>query len=1151
MRRPRIPHRIWILIGFFLMVLIFAGMVSAQTCEPWIAKTVSVQGSVQRLRAGETQWRPVALNDLLCPGDMIRVLKQSRADIILSNNAILRLDQNTTVTFSEPEEESTFPIKLLNGAGYFFSRIRRSLKLFTPFVNALVEGTEFFARVEGDRAILSIFEGRVALTNQEGAITLTRGQSAVAEANRAPVLFTVVRPRDAVQWTLYYPPILYHRPDEFQAMPGEWPKLVQRSIGFYMEGDLTKALTSLEEAAEEIRDPRFYTYRAFLLLSVGRVDQAREGIEKALQLMPGNTGAMALQAVIAVTQNEREKALILAKKAVETDTHSATARIALSYAQQANFDLQGALASLKEAVKLEPENALVWARLSELWLSFGELKEALKSANRAVSINPNLAKTQTVLGFAYLMQIETKRSKDAFLKAIELDQADPLPRLGLGLAKIRDGDLGDGRGEIEIAASLDPDNSLIRSYLGKAYYEEKRDNLTSSQFDLAKELDPSDPTPFFYDAIQKQSVNRPVEALHDLQKSIELNDNRAVYRSRLLLDSDLAARSASIARIYTDLGFQQRAQVEGWSSLNTDPTNYSAHRFLADSYSARPRHEIARVSELLQSQLLQPSNINPIQPLLAESNLFLMSAGGPGTPSFNEFNPLFNGNRIAFQGSLLGGENSTYGGEGILAGIYKKASFSIGYTGFNTDGWKQNAEQKDNIANAFLQLELSPQTSIQAEYRYRYSLKEDVKLNFFNDNDLPFFREDSRVHSIRVGGRHAFSPNSVFIANIQYSNSEYGQFNRYLFDPTDFGLTLPPVEDFSDSRGKDEGFSGELSYLYRSQYVDFVSGAGAFKINQDILITDSLYWPGETPPLLLGTFPFRLKLNVNHCNVYLYSYIKPLRNLTLTLGASGDFYKSDNQNVDEQDFNKNQFNPKFGITWSPFDGTTFRGAVFRTLKRTLITDQTLEPTQVAGFNQFYDDIDATEAWVYGAAVDQKLSQKIYAGVELFRREIEVPYYSISGETPVLREAAWDEYLGRAYLYWTPHKWLAFRAEYGYEKFKYADQVNLGAKEVETHSVPFGFNFFHPSGLFAKAQTTYYHQSGVFQRFAAGTFESAQDTFWLVDAAVGYRFPKRYGILSLGVTNLFDEKFEYFEVDFKNSRIKPGRQVFGRITLALP
>src|SRR5207253_6952326 len=136
--------------------------------------------------------------------------------------------------------------------------------------------------------------------------------------------------------------------------------------------------------------------------------------------------------------------------------------------------------------------------------------------------------------FAYLARIDTPAAKASFERAIELDEADPLPRLGLGLAKIRDGDLEAGRQEIEIATSLDPGTSLIRSYLGKAYYEEKRDKLAGIQFDLAKELDPNDPTAWFYDAIRKQTINKPVEALEDLEKSIALNDNRAVYRSRLL-----------------------------------------------------------------------------------------------------------------------------------------------------------------------------------------------------------------------------------------------------------------------------------------------------------------------------------------------------------------------------------------------------------------------------------------------------------------------------------------------------------------------------------------------------------------------------------------------------------------------------------------
>jgi hypothetical protein len=64
-----------------------------------------------------------------------------------------------------------------------------------------------------------------------------------------------------------------------------------------------------------------------------------------------------------------------------------------------------------------------------------------------------------------------------------------------------------GREDIDIAASLDPHNSLARSYLGKVYYEEKRDKQAGDQFAIAKELDPKDPTPWFYDAIRKQSIN--------------------------------------------------------------------------------------------------------------------------------------------------------------------------------------------------------------------------------------------------------------------------------------------------------------------------------------------------------------------------------------------------------------------------------------------------------------------------------------------------------------------------------------------------------------------------------------------------------------------------------------------------------------------
>jgi hypothetical protein len=41
----------------------------------------------------------------------------------------------------------------------------------------------------------------------------------------------------------------------------------------------------------------------------------------------------------------------------------------------------------------------------------------------------------------------------------------------------------------------------------------------------------------------------------------------------------------------------------------------------------------------------------------------------------------------------------------------------------------------------------------------------------------------------------------------------------------------------------------------------------------------------------------------------------------------------------------------------------------------------------------------------------------------------------------------------------------------------------------------------------------------------------RDAFVVVDAALGYRLPKRFGIMSLGVRNLVDEEFQFQDTVF--------------------
>ena len=853
---------------------------AAQTRAGTVARAVSVQGTVEARRVGESQWQPVKLNDTYAPGDTIRVQANSRAELAILDQSVLRLNAGTTLTVEAVKDERTGVVELLRGATHFLSRGPRSLDVRTPFTTAGVRGTEFLAVVGDDSTLLTVFEGEVLASNQAGSLALRGGQSAVAEQGKAPVLRTVARPRDAVHWTLYYPPVVYFGPDEFAA-ESDWRGAARASLEAYTTGDLQRAFGSIQGVPPDVGDARFFAHRASLLLAVGQVDAAGADIERALKLRANDPNALALQSIVATVQGEKDRALEIAQRAVQAAPDSGAARIALSYAQQAQFDLEGARASLEETVKREPQNALAWARLAELHASFGELGKALDAAQKAVALQPNLARTQTVLGYAYLMQVKTRQAREAFEKAIGLDQADPLPRLGLGLARIRDGGLHEGSRDIEAAAGLDPSNALVRSYLGKAYYEEKRGPLDEREYSVAKELDPNDPTPWFYDAITKQTTNRPVEALRSLQKAIELNDNRAVYRSRLLLDADEAARGASIARIYSDLGFQQRALVEGWKSVNTDPTNFAAHRFLADSYAALPRHEVARVSELLQSQLLQPLNSTPIQPRLAESNLFLISAGGPGALSFNEFNPLFNRDRVTFQLTGLVGEHDTYAGEGVVAGLYGRTALSVGYTHFETDGFRTNFDQTDDLVNVFIQHDVSYRTSVQGEFRYRKTENGDLQLNFFPEDILANFRQSAETYTGRAGLRHSFTPASILLASVMYQYRDDRAHDEN--EPA-----IPFVTSLDSAAEGQEGVGGELQHLFRSTYVNLVSGLGYFRIMGDQETVTELDLP-DGP----FTFADALSLDANHFNVYAYSYVNFPQTVTWTLGASFDMFDPD------------------------------------------------------------------------------------------------------------------------------------------------------------------------------------------------------------------------------------------------------------------
>jgi hypothetical protein len=167
-------------------------------------------------------------------------------------------------------------------------------------------------------------------------------------------------------------------------------------------------------------------------------------------------------------------------------------------------------------------------------------------------------------------------------------------------------------------------------------------------------------------------------------------------------------------------------------------------------------------------------------------------------------------------------------------------------------------------------------------------------------------------------------------------------------------------------------------------------------------------------------FPIEVaEIETSATYAYAYGNWQPLRSkFTLIGGLSVDDFELRNSNFPNR-IERLQLNPKLGIVWPISSSTTLRGALFTSVRRPFVASQTLEPTEVAGFNQFfsgleqfYGDQEGTVSRRAAAAVDQRVSPSLSAGVEGSVRLLDVPVLIYDGDR------RWRERGARAYIYKT-------------------------------------------------------------------------------------------------------------------------------------
>jgi len=1121
------------------------------------------------ISAASRQWQAAIVGQLLALHDRLRTGEDSRATLRLSDLSVLRVDELTNLEILPPRDARAKPtLDLHQGSTYFFSReAAREVNIRTPAANGAIRGTEFTVTVMSDgRTSVTMLDGELQLSNAQGTVLVRSGERGDVIPGQRPTKTAVIEAINTVQWCLYYPGVLDL--SEIK-LPASERETLAASLRAYNEGDLLVALEKFPRGYVPV-SPAANVYRATLLLSVGQVEKA----ELLLRSVPPGNGSDALRILIA--------AVTLKNRPGTSLPRSATDWLAESYYRQSVGDLKGALQAAEQATSSDPSFGFAWTRRAELEFSFGKIPQAKKLVEQGLHLSPRNPAAHALLGFLFSAQNDVRSAKGSFEQAMAIDGALGDAWLGRGLCFIRQGKGDLGRRDLQTAAALEPNRSIFHSYLGKAFSNVGSEGKANLELDRAKRLDPKDPTPWIYSAIEKKQENRLNEAVDDLEKSVELNDNRRVYRSEFLLDQDRAVRSANLAAIYQDDGMVDVSVREAALGVDYDYSNASSHLFLANSYNAlrdpnriNLRYETPWFNELLLANLLAPVGGGPLSQYVSEQ----------------EYSKLFEADRFGISST------STYLSSGAVRetasqfGIAGNFSYSLDTEFLYDNGLRPNNEITRSESYAQFKLQVTPQDSFFFQTKYQDVRTGDVLQYYDQGRFQPgfHFRDLQQPAILLLGYHHEWAPGLHTLLLVGRLEDETFDTNlNRLKNISDFEQALQSGKELPNislglivGRNPDGSlnfvtplpmdlhyhnafttYTGELNQIWEQPANTLVAGC-RFQSGEFHTSDQFNNFPSFIPPGVFAETATDQDFNndFGRATGYVYDVFRPLTRLSITAGLSYDSvtYPTNHRNppITASSSTRDQISPKAGLIWNPFGNLVVRAAYTRALGGVSFDESVqLEPTEVAGFNQVFRSI-ISESVVGAVAAPRYENGGILIEDKLDTRT----YLAISGT--LLKSGVntnigvFDARLNNAGLIVPPITSSATPERLQYEEENLALHVNqllgndwsLGASyllsfsNLETnfagldsaahqkatlHQGELFALYSHPSGLFFRAETYWARQSNTGYRPDIPGDELIQ-----LNLYAGYRFRRNYGDMTLGFLNITDDDYKLNPLNYYN------------------
>lgn len=1101
---------------------------------PSQGKIVALNGRVEHTVAQQEQWNAARMFQPVFVTERVRTMTASRAAILFIDETQVKLNAGAVLTVREVRRTggASTTLELSKGEGWFRTKNPRSgLTIETPAAAAAVRGTEINLRVAPDgQTILTVVEGAAAFSNAQGSIVVNAGEEGTARPGQAPTKRVILNPEDAVQWALYYPadvawhdlpagaraPALQAGFDRlragdaagalqiFDAAPGDPWSRIGASMAHLRTGNTELAASVLTAPGQTASADAAVERRAQLAvvsLAVGDLAAARREIDAALAENPAALRPLVLLSSIELRQNKPDRAQDAAGRALAAHPDSVGALLAASEAAQARFDLRTARRHLDRAITLDPSDVHALVNRARIRFGTDDTRGARADANRAAAVARDDAQVRSLLGFINLAAGNHAEARADFAAAAIADTELGEPHLGLGLLDFRNGRVDEGLLEMLTATLLEPKVALYQSYLGKAYYQARRFPEGLSALESAKRLDPRDPTPWLYSSLYLRDRNQQVDALKELRHAIALNDHRAVYRSRLLLDRDLATKNVSLAQIYRQLGFESWGAYEALNSLETDVTNSSAHLFLADTYGRLPDRTQALSSELLQYFLYAPVNRNSFNnfaeytALLEQPRRQLTVASETGTRDRVYGNIVHRGGneRFAHVGFLemaqQNGARPTRGDDrlqGFFQGKLALGRRSDLFMSFN--GVRRNNGADDSAVDI-----LGLATGRPVILRL-FTAPDPLLTNRFTDAEST------------LGLKHQWRPGSALTASVRYDRFELTDENPRSAESACLGFPLEGDTSSTRLRSPFRSLEVQMQQATRLGRHQLVVGQQIFRLDKKRLCDETITAAG------LGEVPLTSETSGDDSAevTYVRDEVQVTPWLHASIGVAYEQVSYHDLSI-EKTTDLNQWNPRIGASLRLTPTTVLRAAAFRNLNTNFLSANIGQPT-VAGFVVMRNEFPTAIRKEYNVSVEHS-GGRAFLAVRTFHRDTTVPLLLGSGPS-FIPEADARAIGSGVFLNWIAARRVSVFADNQFVRFR------ATAFDRYDNLARAGINVIHPRGVFVRLTESY-----VVQRFArTAVSDLPRSGFLLTDLEVTYEFAGKRGLASLTLTNAFERRF---------------------------